>query len=196
MQLEAITPARKLRAVCSSVLVADGDGFETRPVERATLDFEGIDGLSGERHRGHSRAADARTPWFLRGLRIRNTRQLSLVSREELSVVAEAMGLEEVRPEWLGANLVVEGIPSLSRLPRGTRMFFGGGAVLAIEEQNAPCRKSGKALARHIGGSADLAQRFVNAARRRRGLVAWVDSPGMIGVGDAVTVRIPEQWIY
>src|SRR4051794_3435953 len=62
-------PARKIEAELVSVLVADGDGFQTRPVESVAVDLEGlvVEGLRGERHRGWSRAADARTPWYPRG---------------------------------------------------------------------------------------------------------------------------------
>ena len=37
---------------------------------------------------------------------------------------------------------------------------------------------------------------FPKAAKRLRGLVAWVEKPGRIARGEAVSVRIPEQWIY
>ncbi len=37
---------------------------------------------------------------------------------------------------------------------------------------------------------------FVTQARRLRGLVAWVEKPGRIEPGEAVSLKIPEQWIY
>jgi hypothetical protein len=37
---------------------------------------------------------------------------------------------------------------------------------------------------------------FPKAARRGRGLVAWVERPGVVTVGDPVSVRVPEQWLY
>jgi hypothetical protein len=194
----AIHPARVIRARAAAVLAADGEGFETRPVDQVTVDFEGVvlDGLRGERHRGLARPADARVPWFPRGTPIRNSRHLSLVSQDELDAVAAELGLSAIEPSWLGANLVIEGVPALSMLPRGSRLVFPQATTLAVEEQNAPCRKSGHAVARRGGGDARTPFAFVRAARRRRGLVAWVERPGLIRVGDAVEVRIPEQWIY
>ena len=37
---------------------------------------------------------------------------------------------------------------------------------------------------------------FVKAAKRLRGLVAWVEKPGTIKLGEAISVRVPEQWVY
>ncbi|TJV75695.1 MAG: molybdenum cofactor sulfurase, partial [Mesorhizobium sp.] len=34
------------------------------------------------------------------------------------------------------------------------------------------------------------------AAKRLRGLVAWVEKPGRITTGEEISVRVPEQWIY
>jgi hypothetical protein len=33
-------------------------------------------------------------------------------------------------------------------------------------------------------------------AKRLRGLVAWVEKPGIIRAGEEISVRVPEQWIY
>ena len=37
---------------------------------------------------------------------------------------------------------------------------------------------------------------FPKVAKRLRGLVAWVEKPGTITAGEAVSVRVPEQWVY
>lgn len=193
-----IVPARKLTAIVGRVMIADGDTFETRDVPQISVDLEGIalDGLLGERHRGHARAADARVPWYPRGTPIRNARQISIVCSQELAEVAARMEIAEIRPEWLGANLVIEGVPSLSMLPRGTRLFFPTAASLAVEEQNVPCKGPGRMIARNVGGDAGMPFDFVRKAARKRGLVAWVERAGVIRVGDTVEIRIPEQWIY
>jgi hypothetical protein len=192
------TAARRVTARTAGLFVADGDGFVTRPVTEMELDLEGIllPGLAGDRHRGHSRAADARVPWYPRGTRIRNARQVSILSPDELAEIARALDLPQVTAEEIGANLLVEGIPHLSHLPRGTRLHFPSGASLAIEDENAPCRFAGASVARRNPGRDGLDLAFVKAARHRRGLVAWVERPGRILAGDAIDVRIPEQWIY
>ncbi len=193
-----IVPARTLEARVTTLMIADGDGFETRPVDSATVDFEGfvLDGLRGERHRGLARKADARVPWFPRGTPIRNSRHVSIVAADELAAIAAALGIPVVDPAWLGANLVVEGVADLSMLPRGTRLFFPGFATLAVEDQNAPCRGPGKAIAARHPDRPGLDLDFVKVAKRLRGLVAWVERPGTMRAGDTVSLRLPEQWVY
>jgi hypothetical protein len=196
--LPARVAARRLSGHTAGLFGADGEGFVTRPIAELELDLEGIllPGLAGDRHRGHSRAADARVPWYPRGTRIRNARQVSILSPDELAEIARALEVSEVTPEEIGANLLVEGIPHLSHLPRGTRLHFPSGASLAVEDENAPCRFAGASVAKRNPGRTGLDLAFVTAARHRRGLVAWVERPGRIQAGDPIDVRIPEQWIY
>lgn len=193
----AVTPARKTSCRIEAVLVADGSTFATRPVERVEMDLEGIV-LAGasERHRGYSRGADVRVPWFPRGTPIRNSRQVSLVSREDLEGVAADLGIPAVRPEWLGANILVSGVPNFSFLPRGTRLMFPGKLALAVEDQNAPCRGPGRTIAAQHPGRPGLDLDFVKVAARRRGLVAWVEKAGSAAAGDTAELRIPEQWLW
>jgi hypothetical protein len=108
------------------------------------------------------------------------------------------MALPEIRPEWIGANLLLDGVPRLSMLPAGTLLFFKGGVTLKVDGQNAPCRDAGRAIAEGAG-MADIdagTLLFPKAAKRLRGLVAWVEKPGVIIMGEEVSVRVPEQWIY
>ena len=190
-----IVPSRTLSARLSSVLVASSGTFETRPAEALTLGFEGAE---GDFHAGYTRRSGGREPWYPRGTEIRNERQLSIVAPDELVAIAARMGLAEVRPEWIGANLVVEGIANLSMLPAGTLFFFAGGATLKVDGQNGPCRVSGRSIARHAGMADEEAGSllFPKVARRLRGLVAWVEKPGRVVPGEAVSVRVPRQWIY
>ena len=77
-----------------------------------TLNFAGI---VGDCHSGLTRKSDSRTlRLYRRDTDIRNVRQLSLLSVEELAEVAAAMDIPEVKPEWVGANLVTSGIPDLT----------------------------------------------------------------------------------
>src|SRR6476620_10703789 len=97
-----------------------------------------MEGFEGDKHAGITRLSDARTPHFKRGTVIRNSRQVSLVSVEELAEIAANMGLPLIEPEWLGANLLLSGIPNLTLLPPGTRLFFPKEAVLVVEGENEP----------------------------------------------------------
>ncbi|NMO22455.1 MOSC domain-containing protein [Pyxidicoccus fallax] len=167
--------------------------FVTRELAETRVTFEGIE---GDRHAGLTRSADVRTPWFPKGTPIRNTRQLSLVSSEELAEVAEALGIPKVLAAWLGANLELAGVPRLTHLPPGTRLFFPEDAVLAVEGENEPCRGPGRVIEAHHPDKEKLASRFVKAAWRRRGLVAWVERPGLIRAGDEVRVMVPRPVTY
>ncbi len=190
-----IVGGRKLAGKVAGVFQAPFDHFLTREVETLEL---GFDGVAGDFHAGVTRHSGGREPWYPRGTEIRNERQVSIVAPDELARIARTMGVAELRPEWLGANLLIEGIPRLSMLPPGTRIFFRGGATLKIDSQNAPCVVAGRAVAEalRMRDHAAGALHFVKAARRLRGVVAWVEKPGTVRAGEDVSVRIGEQWIY
>ncbi|MCP3164638.1 MOSC domain-containing protein [Myxococcus qinghaiensis] len=189
-------PSRSPRLVGQVVRVlvcTEKKTFVTRELSEVRVTFEGID---GDRHAGHTRPADVRTPWYPKGTPIRNTRQLSLVSTEELELVAETLGVPKVLASWLGANLELTGVPRLTHLPPGTRLFFPEDAVLAVEGENEPCIGPGKVIEQHHPDHVKVASRFVKSAWERRGLVAWVDRPGVIRAGDEVRVMLPKPVTY
>jgi hypothetical protein len=108
------------------------------------------------------------------------------------------MQLERIAPEWIGANVVIEGIARLSWLPSGTRLIFADATIVA-EAQNAPCRVSGKSIARHVdpdGKVAGLALEFPKHAQGLRGLVASVERAGTIGAGETIAVKVPRQSVW
>lgn len=190
-----IVPARKLVAKVAALYLAPSDHFETRPVDALR---QGFDGISGDFHAGATRRSGGREPWYPRGTEMRNERQLSVVAADELAIVADRMGLAEIKPEWIGANLLIEGVPHLSMLPAGTLLFFKDGVTIKVDAQNGPCRIAGRSIAQHAG-MADIeagALLFPKSAKRLRGLVAWVEKPGTINAGEEISVRVPEQWIY
>jgi hypothetical protein len=162
-----------------------------RPQVRVTLE-----GFEGDKHAGLTYLSGSRTPHYPRGTVIRNTRQVSLVSLEELELVAAALGVPALWPEWLGANLAVHGIPDLTCLPPSTRLFFPQGAVLVVEGENKPCVYPGKVIQAQYPDAPGQANRFPKAAIARRGLVAWVERPGVIAAGDSVQAHIPVQVLY
>lgn len=190
-----IVPVRKLAAVATGVFRAPGRHFETVADEAITLSFEGIE---DDLHAGWTRRSGAREPWYARGTEMRNERQLTVVASDELQRVAAAMNLVEIKPEWLGANILLDGLPELSMLPSGTLIFFAGGATLKVDAQNGPCRDAGRQVALRAGMTDRMAGEllFPKAAKRLRGVVAWVEKPGTIRRGEIASVRVPEQWIY
>lgn len=193
--LPEIVPARRIKGEVSAVLAAFGGDFATGDVAQLTV---GYDGIEGDFHAGPTRRSGGREPWYPRGTEIRNERQVSIVAEDELAIAASAMGIDRIEPAWIGANLVIAGIPLLSMLPPRTQLFFEGGVTLRIDGDNAPCRLAGAAIARNYPemDQTMLALQFVKAAKRRRGIVAWVEKPGLIRTGENITAHIWEQWIY
>lgn len=195
MTVPEIIPSRKLEAVVDGLFAATGDDFVSAPVDRLELAWEGI---VGDVHAGVTRKSGGREPWYPRGTQMRNERQVTILSRPELAEAAAEMGIERIEPEWIGGNITLDGVPMLSMLPAATLIFFEGGATLKVDFQNGPCRISGAAIARHVGRADDkaLALSFVPAAKRRRGLLAWVEKPGAVERGEKARLQLPEQWIY
>lgn len=152
-------------------------------------------GFEGDKHAGLTHLSGGRTPRYPRGTEIRNSRQVTIVSVEELAQIAAALGVAEILPEWLGANLVLQGIPRLTQLPPATRLFFPQGAALVVEQDNLPCASPGRIMEAHYGRP-ELAALFPKAALGKRGVVACVERPGLIAEGDEVSVDVPEQVIY
>lgn len=167
-----------------AVLVSrDKHSLVSTPQAEVNATFEG---LEGDLHAGITRPSDGRKPFYPRGTLIRNDRQVSLVAAEELAEVAQALNLPEIRPEWLGANLLIGGLPALTLLPSGTRLFFSGGAVLLISDENLPCVGPAKVIQARFPQNPHCKD-FPRAALHKRGLVAVVERPGLIRVGDSVT---------
>ena len=151
-----------------------------------TLSWEGV---AGDTHAGLMRKSDAREPHYPRGTLIRNHRQVTIVSVEELAEVATAMQLQYVLPAWLGANICIGGIANLTQLAPATRLFFEDGAVLMVTYENLPCIGPGRVIQAQFPERAGLQSRFPKAALHKRGLVTVVEKPGTVRVGEGVTVR-------
>ncbi|MFZ1813794.1 MAG: MOSC domain-containing protein [Rhizobiaceae bacterium] len=212
-----ITAGKRLKGRVTGVLMAKGRDFVSAPATVLPLVYEGI---PGDFHAGNTRLSGGREPWYPRGTEMRNERQVSILSKEDLAAIAANLGVIQIEPGWIGANLVLEGIADLSYLPPRTLLFFEGGVTLRVDGYNAPCRLAGGEIARHLGahrtGGAispedtkrasqssefdwtrtDMALAFGEAAHMRRGLVAWVEREGEITHGESVTARVWEQWVY
>ncbi|MBV6634069.1 MAG: MOSC domain-containing protein [Alphaproteobacteria bacterium] len=156
-------------------------------------------GFAGEDHGGLTRPSCSRVKaQYERGTEIRNTRQVTIISTEELAEIGEAMGIgEPVKPEWIGANLVLTGIPLLTQLPPSSRLIFEGPAgeevSLVVDMENGPCRFPGEVIDQTHPG---LGKLFPKAALGRRGVTAWVEHPGQLAVGAKCRLHIPPQRLY
>ena len=187
--IERRTLAGRLKSVLMAARADD-------PVSEAVDALElAIGGIPGDRHFGQTRKSGSREPWYPRGTEIRSGREVTVVAVEELAEAAARMDLAALPAGWIGANLVIEGVPSLTFLPPGTRLFLAGGGVLVVEAVNNPCRRAGKAIAVESGRD-DLELLFPKVAIGLRGVVASVERPGTVRAGTEVDVRVPEQRIY
>jgi hypothetical protein len=148
------------------------------------------EGVVGDRHFGLLMRSDGRTPRYPRGTVIRNARQVSLVSVEEMRQAAAALGIPEVRAEWLGANILVEGIEQFTQLPASTRLYFEGGVTLVVNSDNLPCKFIAKVIQGQHPGVAGLEERVVPAFMGLRGVVAWVEKAGVLRAGERFEAEI------
>lgn len=158
------------------------------PCAEATLTFAGI---AGEAHGGTTRPSCSRViSQHPRGTTIRNVRQLSIVSAEELAEIAAKIGVTAMNPVWLGASLVVEGLPDFTHLPPSSRLQAPSGATLVIDMENQPCHLPAPVIDEDAPGHGKA---FKAAAKGKRGVTAWVEREGPISVGDILRLHVPGQ---
>ncbi len=162
------------------------------PVTEMPLSFAGY---AGESHAGLTRPSCSRVlKQYPRNTQIRNVRQLAVVSAEEMAEVAATIGLEGADRAalwaWVGASLVVEGIPDFTHLPPSSRLQGPDGVTLVIDMENLPCQEPAVTIDKVRPG---IGKGFKRAAAGKRGVTAWVEREGVLRVGDALTLHIPAQ---
>jgi len=173
-------------ATVLALFVGPADQTRSDAVPRLDLDFGGV---VGDRHHGLTTLTTVRErPLHVPGTEVRNLRQLTVVDTAELAATAAAMGIEAIDPGWVGANICTEGLPELTFLPGMARLVFAGGAVLVNAGQNMPCTGAGAEIGVHAG---TVPSAFPKAAISRRGIIAWVEHPAPIEVGESVHVVLP-----
>lgn len=158
------------------------------PLAEMPLTFAGYE---GEVHAGLTRPSCSRvTMQYRKGTTIRNTRQLSLVSAEEMALVAAELGLDGFDYAWVGASAVIEGIPDFTHIPPSSRLQAEGGATLTVDLENGPCLEPARTIERARPGHG---RAFKAAAAGRRGLTAWVEREGTLRLGERVRLHVPAQ---
>lgn len=165
-----------------------GASLRAQPVQEMAISFAGY---AGEAHAGLTRHSCSRVlSQYPRDTEIRNTRQLSIVSQEELDKIAERMGLERLDPALIGASMVISGIPDFTLVPPNSRLQAGTGATLAVDMENRPCVLPAKEIKRDLP---DFGPKFKPAAQNLRGVTVWVEREGILRVGDEIVLHIPDQ---
>ncbi|MGE4327409.1 MAG: sulfurase [Pseudodonghicola sp.] len=167
---------------------AASGSLRARPVERLEL---GFDGLTGDRHGGAFRASCSRVlNLYPRDTKIRNVRQLSILSEEEMMRIAEGMGVERLDPALLGATVVLRGIPDFTHVPPSSRLQASDGLTLVVDMENLPCVLPGREIEAEEPGRGAA---FKPAAAGLRGVTAWVERLGTLALGDRLRLFIPAQ---
>lgn len=158
------------------------------PVQEMPLSFAGF---ADEVHAGETRPSCSRVlRQHPRGTTIRNVRQLCVVSAEEMAEVAAEMGLAAMDFAWVGASLVLEGIPDLTHLPPSSRLQGPDGVTLVVDMENLPCQEPAVTIEKARPGQG---KGFKAAAEGRRGVTAWVEREGVLRIGDEVRLHVPAQ---
>lgn len=161
-----------------------------RAVETKELSLS-FAGAEGEAHGGLTRPSCTRVvSQYPKDTEIRNTRQLTLLSAEEIAATAAEMGLDTLDPVLLGANIVVSGLPDFTHLPPSARLQGEGGVTLTVDMENRPCQLPAREIEAEAQG---FGARYKAAAKGRRGVTAWVEREGKLSVGETLRLHIPAQ---
>lgn len=175
------------------------DYFVTKPVEKLEFTTEGI---FGDRHFGYEVSSGGRfQTLYQRGSIVRNNRQWSAISTNELEEIGKNLGIEEkLTAELLGINLLIEGIDKLSLLKPMTYIALSQcanfkpkrneDAVLVVYAEAIPCKIAGKALVEPFGDTS-LEGRFMRAANFKRGTTGWVEKGGIVMPGYYAHILTP-----
>ena len=183
----------KIRGCVDAILI-NRDRNKSLASERVESVEVSYAGFKGEAHSGLTRPACSRVKLqYDQGTEIRNTRQITILSSEELAQIANNMEIERLEPEWVGANLLLSGIPALSLLPPSTRLIFDAGVSIVVDMENGPCKYPGEVIDEYFSGSG---KRFPKAAQHLRGVTAWIEKEGIISSGEMVSVHLPIQPPY
>lgn len=188
--MPALIPTQhKARLIWLGKVGPDAEGVRSSALTDAVhLSYAGVD---GEIHAGLTRPSCVRTvTQWPEGTEIRNVRQLSILSAEEMAATAAEMGLERLEPEWVGASMIIEGIDDFSHVPPSSRLMNAAGTSLVIDMQNRPCHYPGLEVEKDRPG---YGKAYKTAAKGRRGVTAWVEREGPLAVGDELILHVPDQ---
>lgn len=153
--------------------------------------FASYAGFEGDFHAGLTRPSCVRVKaQHPRGTEIRNVRQFSILSAEELAAIAADIGMDHLDPVLLGASIVIEGIPDFTHVPPNARLQSQNGTTIVVDVENGPCNLPAREIEKDAPGHG---KDFKAAAKGRRGVCGWVERQGMLKVGDTLRLHIPAQ---
>ncbi len=162
--------------------------LRNRALPEMALSFAGH---AGESRAGLTRSSCSRVSGqYAKGTPIRNTRQLSVVSEEELAQIATNMGISVLDPAWISVSLVIRGIADFSHVPPSSRLIAASGASLVVDMENRPCHLPAPVIDEDLPG---VGRSFKQAAKGLRGVTCWVEAEGHLQLGDRLRLHIPDQ---
>lgn len=190
--MPALLPTNFTATITYIGRVSDRDAsLRSEPLQEVQVTYAGI---AGEDHGGLTRPSCSRvSSQHRRDTEIRNVRQFSVVSAEELAAIAAEIGVEEFDPTWIGASIVVEGIPDFTHVPPSSRLQNADGTTLVIDMENRPCHLPAPVIDEDAPGHGKA---FKLAAKSRRGVTAWVEREGQLRVGDVLRLHVPDQRVW
>ncbi|WP_171121840.1 MULTISPECIES: MOSC domain-containing protein [unclassified Ruegeria] len=168
--------------------VQAGQSIRASAVPEMSLGFAGA---AGERHEGVNRSSCVRMKnLYPQGTEIRNVRQLSVLSEDEMQATAAEMGLDALYPSYLGVSILLRGIPDFTHVPPSSRLQGPDGVTITVDMENRPCVIPGREVESDLPGHGAA---FKPAAKGRRGVTAWVERPGVLKLGDRMKLFVPDQ---
>lgn len=158
------------------------------PVDEMQLTFAG---LAAESRAGLTRPSCSRVvSQYPRETEIRNTRQLCIVSAEELAQTAANMGIDAIDPAWLSTSIVISGIPDFTLIPPASRLIATNGTAITVDTENRPCHLPARVIDEDLP---DMGRAFKLAAKGLRGVTGWVEREGVLRLNDEIILHVPDQ---
>jgi MOSC domain-containing protein YiiM len=184
--MSMLSPTGLIATITYLGINQSGEDLTTDEQPSVNVDYAGF---RGDNHSGLTRSSCVRVQkQYPKGTEIRNTRQISALSSEELGEIAADMGIDKVQPAWVGANLVMSGIPAFSKIPPSSRLIAANKTSLVVDMENAPCRFPGEIIEKF---HPEKGGRFARHALNRRGVTLWVEHTGSLSLGDKLELHIP-----
>ena len=159
-------------------------------VRRDELVFD-LQGIKGDRHQGYETVSGNRfTTLYPKGTKVRNNRQWSAISSNEVIEISRNLGIQNrLTPELLGVNILLEGVDNISQLPSMRYLVLSPydkfeprrpeDVTLVIYGQALPCTIAGKALVEPFRDDS-LEKEFPKCALGLRATTGWVEKGGII----------------
>lgn len=186
--MPALAPTDQYGEIVWVGTVTSNAGLRSVQSDALTLTYAGAD---GEAHSGLTRSSCVRVKsQWPQGTEIRNVRQLSVMSQEEIDQIAADCGLDYLDPTLLGCSLVVRGISDFTHVPPSSRLQGNDGVTIVIDMENRPCNLPAREIEKD---HPTHGKPFKSAATGKRGVTAWVEHEGVFRVGDTLRLHVPDQ---